>query len=179
MGDIDWRVVQRYASAQGVKDFDRFLDAMPLNVGYNALIAAGVVWIMAVFSVMFASNEIAKAGELRTQIVEVEALQPPIPTMKYVPVGQGDIKRISDNVMATYKGINIISAGEGGAVISAQDTDFFPQFLAAVSFLQSGGKNWKVAFKNLCVGRDCTGSKLSATLTLQEVRVGEPVKKEE
>ncbi len=52
-GSIDWNMVKRLTSPQGAKDFDKFLDAMPVNVGYNALIAAGIAWVMAGCAVFF------------------------------------------------------------------------------------------------------------------------------
>ena len=57
---------------------------------------------------------------------------------------------------------------------SAQDTDFFPQFLAAVGYFQRGAKNWKVNISEMCVGRDCKSAKLTAKLKIETVKIKEP-----
>lgn len=178
LSKIDWRSVQRYASPQAMKDFDRFLDAMPLNVGYNALIAAGIIWLVAGASVLFTSMEVEKVSKLRAELMEVEALQPPIPTLKHIAVPKAALDQVVKNVGETFKGISLITT-DGEVTVSAADTDFFPQFLGAVSFLQNGAKSWKVKISTMCVGRDCSGSKLSANFKVETVRVGEPDTKKE
>lgn len=173
LGKIDWRSMQRYTSPQAMKDFDHFLDATPLNVGYNALIACGIIWIVAGFAVLFTSMQVEKVSKLRADLMEVEAMQPPIPTIKYIPVPKTSLEPVANKAKDTYAGVNLI-VGEGDVVLSATDTDFFPQFLGVISFLQNGAKNWKVRINTMCVGRDCTGSKLSANLKVEAVRIGEP-----
>lgn len=173
-GKIDWRTLQRYTNAQGVKDFDKFLDALPLNVGYNALIAAGIAWALAGASVLFTSMEVEKVSKLRAEILKVETLQPPIPVLKYTPVPKSNLDKLSKKIEETYKGVSVLVGGDGIVTLSAVDTDFWPQFLAAISTLQNGGKNWKVAMNSMCVGQECTGSKLSAALKVETVRVDIP-----
>jgi hypothetical protein len=171
---INWGTIQRYTSSQSVKDFDEFLDDLPLNVGNNALIAAGLVCVMAGASVWFASMETEKVSKLHSELMNVQALQPPVPVLKYTPVSQVTLKKLSDKVAATYKGITLTSGSDGVIGISAGDTDYFPQFLAAISYLQRGGRNWKVRIESLCAGRECPSSKLTATLKVEAVRFGEP-----
>ncbi len=172
--------IKRYTSAQSMKDLDVFLDDLPLNVGYNALIAAGIACLMGAGSVWFAAQETEKVSKLHADLMNVQALQPPVPILKYTPVSKDVIKDMSDKIKKTYKGLNIEGGSDGSVTITAQDTDFFPQFLAAISYLQRGGKSWKVMINSLCVGRDCNGSKLSANLQVQMVRFGEPeIKKED
>ena len=157
-----------------MKDFDRFLDELPVNVGYNALIAAGMAWVIAGVAVLFTSMEVDKVSHLRADMLKVEALQPPIPVLKYSPVSKLDIENLGKKIEETYAGIHIVVSGEGGAIISATDTDYFPQFMAAVNTFENGARNWKVDIASFCVGRDCVGSKLSASLTIKSVRVDDP-----
>lgn len=173
-GKIDWSSLQRYTSPQAMKDLDAFLDALPLNVGYNALIAAGIAWAVAGAAVLFASTEVGKVSELRAEMMKVEALQPPIPVLEYIPVGKDGIERVSKKITESYKGISVATGAPGKATVTAQDTDFFPQFLASISMIENAGKNWKVSLDRMCVGRDCTGSKLSADLKIEAVKVGAP-----
>lgn len=174
-GKIDWGgIVQRYTNPQAMKDLDQFLDALPVTAGYNALIAAGMAWALAGGAVLFASAEVSNASKLRAEMAKVESLQPPIPVLQYVPVPKDGIERVSKKLMESYKGVTVAVSGPGKALVSASDTDFFPQFLAAISTLENGGKNWKVSLDKLCVGKDCKSAKLSADLKIESVRVGEP-----
>ena len=81
-GKIDLATVKKYANPASIKDFDRFLDELPMNVGYNALISAGVALLLGVASVLFASMETEKVSKLHASLMEVQALQPPVPVVK-------------------------------------------------------------------------------------------------
>ncbi|MCK5555153.1 MAG: hypothetical protein KAI76_02855 [Alphaproteobacteria bacterium] len=179
LGKIDWGAFRKYTSPQAIKDLDRFLDAIPLNVGYNALIAAGLAWVLGGSAVFFASMETEKVSKLHGNLMEVQALQPPVPVLKYIPVSQQVIQVLAKKITETYKGVAITVNNDGMVTLSAPDTDYFPQFLAAISYLQRGGRNWKVKINTICVGRDCLGSKLSASLGIDMVRFGDPEKKKE
>lgn len=172
---FDVSSLQKYFTPQGVKDLDRFLDALPLNVGTNALIVVGLVLSMAAASVWFTAQETEKVSKLHYDLISVEALQPPVPVLNYTPVKQIVLKPIADKIAKTFAGITTGGQGDGEVTFSAQDTDYFPQFLAAISYLQRGGKNWKVQISKLCVGRDCkTGGHLSATMKVETVTFGDP-----
>lgn len=166
--------LQRYTSPQAIKDFDSFLDHLPVNAGYNALIAAGITCLLAAASVWFAAQQTEKVSKLHADLITVQALQPPVPVLKYVPVDKNVLKALTDKISGTFKGITVTGSGNGDVTLSAQDTDYFPQFLAAISYLQRGGKNWKVRVNTLCVGRDCKAAKLTANLKVESVLFGEP-----
>lgn len=170
---IDWVSFKRYTNPQAVKDLDRFLDAIPMTVGYNALIAASITCMMAGTAIFFVSGEIEKISKMHTELFQIEALRPPVPVIQYVPVSKGIIDTHATKITETYKGVRIVTA-EGSATVTAEDTDYFPQFLAAISTLQRGGKNWKVQIDTLCVGRACASQKLTANLKISTVRIGEP-----
>ncbi len=172
--NFNMATIQKYTNPQAMKDFDTFLDALPLNVGYHALIVAGVVCLMAGSSVWFSALELAKVSKLHADLTNVQALQPPVPVLKYAPVGQAALKPLTEKIAVVFKGIKITPGADGEVKITAPDTDFFPQFLAAISYLQRGGKNWKVKTTALCVGRDCKPEKLSATLKVETILFGEP-----
>lgn len=180
LNKINWAgVVQKYTSPHAIKDFDLFLDALPVRVGYNALIATGLVWALGAAAIWFTSKETEKVSQLHTSLMEVEALRPPVPVLQYVPVSADTLQPLAKKIMETYKGINLSATTAGAVTVSASDTDYFPQFLAAISYLQRGGKNWKVQINSLCVGRDCVSSKLDAKLKVEIVRFGEPETKKE
>lgn len=168
--NFDWNQLKRYANAQAVKDLDKFLDAMPVTVGYNALVAAGMAWLIAGIAVFFTAMEVDHVSNLRAELAKVEALKPPIPVVTYTSVPPATLEALQNKLKATYRGIAF--AGSSSSVtVSASDTDYFPQFLAAVNFLQNGGKNWRVSINSLCIGRDCKGSKLAANLKIEAAKV--------
>ncbi|MBU6474711.1 MAG: hypothetical protein KGL10_02820 [Alphaproteobacteria bacterium] len=165
--------IQKYTSPQAIKDFDRFLDNLPVSVGYNALIAAGLVCLMGATSVWFSSVELDKVSKLHADLTNVQALKPPVPVLKYLPVSETVLKPLSKKISDTFKGVSLVP-GSGEVKVSAQDTDYFPQFLAAISYLEHGGRNWKVSTSSLCVGTDCKGAKLYADLKVNIVEFSEP-----
>ena len=173
--NIDWNALKRYTSPQAFKDFNTLLDALPLNVGYNALIAAGMAWLIAGTTVFFTATEIDKVSSLRTELAKVEALKPPVPVIQYTSVATDVLKPLEKKISETYKGVAFVDSS-GGATLSATDTDYFPQFLAALGFLQNGGRNWRVSIDSMCVGRDCPTSKLMAVLKVDTAKVVEPPK---
>jgi hypothetical protein len=177
--NLNMATIQKYTSAQAMKDFDSFLDALPLNVGYNALIAASLVCLMGAASVWFSAEELQKVSQLHSDLTNVQALQPPVPVLKYAAVSQAILKPLTDKIAATFPGIKVTASGEGEVRITAQDTDYFPQFLAAISYTQRGGRNWKVRTTALCVGRDCKPDFLSIQLKVETVIFGAPEPKAE
>lgn len=171
---INWDGLKRYANPQAVKDLDAFLDTLPANVGVSTMAAAAFAWALAIGAIFFASHQVERASQIRADLMQVEALKPPIPVLKYVPVSQNVLKPLSEKISATYRDIVIAPSGDGAMTLSARDTDFFPQFTAAIGYLQRGGKNWKVKINALCVGQDCKGQKLTASLAVESVRFGDP-----
>ena len=67
-------------------------------------------------AVFFASDEMARATKMHADLMQVQALQPPIPVLKYVPVNQGVLKTLCDKVAKTYKGITLTSNADGDIV---------------------------------------------------------------
>src|ERR1700759_346029 len=96
--NFNMATLQRYTSPQAMKDLDAFLDDMPLTVGYHALIAAGIVCLMAACSVWFSAVELQKGSKLHADLTNVQALQPPVPVLKYAPVSQAVLKPLAEKV---------------------------------------------------------------------------------
>jgi len=164
---------QKYTSPQAIKDFDNFLDNLPVNAGNNALIAAGIVCLMGAASMWFCAEQLQEVSKLHTELTNVQALQPPVPVLKYLPVKVEILKPVATKIAGTFKGVKL-EAADGEVKISAADTDYFPQFLAAISYLQRGGRNWKVKTESMCVGRECKSDKLFADMKVDVVTVALP-----
>ena len=166
--------LKRYTSAQAVNDFDKFLDDLPVNVGINNLTTVLVMWAIAAVAVFFAIEQSDKLLSIHQKLNEVNALRPPVPTLEYRAVEKAELDKFTETLTEIFKGIRINTRQGGVVAINAQDTDFYPQFIASISYLQRGARNWKVNITDLCVGRECTGSQLRATLTVEQVRVRPP-----
>jgi len=169
--NINLETLKRYTSSQAVNDFDKFLDDLPSNVGGNNLMAVFVMWVIAGFALFFAMGQSDKLLTLQKELNEVNALKPPVPVLEYKPVDKDVLDKLSEVVSDTYKGIKITVRQGGSVLITAQDIDFSPQFIASISSFQRGARNWKVSIVDMCVGRDCIGAKLKATLSIEKVRV--------
>jgi hypothetical protein len=173
---IDWQLLlKKYTNPQSVKDLDRFLDALPLNAGYNALIAAGLAWLLAGTAVVFASIESGKISELHSELLKVEALKPPVPVISYIPIQQSALKGFAKKIENLYPGISIKSAK--GILKISGDLRHYAQFRGVISHVQSGGKSWNVDFKKLCVGRECKGPELQADLIVRTIKIKDAPKK--
>ncbi len=171
---IDWNYLKRLMTVQSVKDLDSFLDRMPLNVGPNVLIAISIVWLAAFISIFFTIAEVNRVSTLRAELMKVESLKPPVPIITYQPVSANGIKEIQNKIQKTFQGLSFTGPASS-LKLTASDTDYFPQFLAAIHFLQYGGRNWRVTVNTLCVGQDCTGAKLAAELRVESVRIDDPI----
>lgn len=176
---FDLKAIQRYANPQAMKDFDRFLDALPLNVGYNALIAAGIAWVLAGAAVLFASMEASKVTALRADLMEIESLRPPIPELEYIPISSAALTGLAKKMEKLYPGITILVGGEGKVTVSGSAVSYYPQFRAAIGHFQSGGKSWHVNVKTMCVGRECKGPSLQADIDVEAAHIAEakPIEK--
>jgi len=163
--------MQRYLKGQSVKDLDRFLDDLPKTLGYAPLIAAGVVWLFAGGAVMFASMEAKEMSQLRAELLEVEALKPPVPELSYVPVAQSSLEKVIDGMTKLYPGVTTIATGIGTVKVTGSTVYHYPQFWAAVGHVRNGGRSWRTEFKTLCFGRECSGSPLSAELKVDSIRI--------
>lgn len=166
--------MQKYMNGESVKDLDRFLDNLPMAVGYPALAAAGVAWVLAGMSALFAAGEIEKATQLRAELMKVEALQPPVPRVVYSSVSKTQLEQVLKNVNGLYPGITVTASGEGQVTLSGGQVGYYPQFRAAISHIQSVERNWRVSIQDMCMGRECNGGGLSATLKVDLARIDTP-----
>lgn len=171
---FDLNALKRLANPQAVKDFDKFLDALPVNVGYNALIAAGIAWVVAGAALLFASTETAHVNKLRTDLLAVEALKPPVPAIEYIPASSEALENLRQKIQKTFKGTTVLIRTEGVVTLSANDSDYYPQFQAAISHFENGGRNWKVSIVSMCAGRECKGAALQADLKVEIARITTP-----
>lgn len=170
--NIDFSQLKRLTDPNAAKDLDRFLDNLPTTVGYNALIAAGLAWAFAAGAVLFAMTEASKAAELRTELLKVESLRPPVPEIQFVPVSKGQIEEFVDNVerINLYPVLTFRVSGDGKLEISGNDQEF-TAMTYAIGHIQGGGKNWHVAVDTMCVGPECQGGSMKTSLNVTSIKV--------
>jgi hypothetical protein len=171
INDVSIEKIKNLFSARSVKALDKFLDAIPANVGLNVVLVVGMMWLVAIAFLYMAVQQLEDTAMIRREFLQVESLKPPIPEMKYVLVKKEKLVEFGDNVSLIYKGLHVSVKGDGKVSITAQDTDFFPQFISGISYFQRGDRDWRVNISKLCAGRDCKGSKLSTDLKIEKVMV--------
>lgn len=171
---FDLKKLKHYTSPQAIKDMDRFLDGLPVMVGYNALIAAGLTWILAGAAVLFATGEASKVADLRAQMLEVESLRPPVPEIEFLPVSQDGLQKFVDGVerVELYPVLNFNVANDGEMTITGQDSEF-TALTYALGHVMGSGRNWHVSFDQFCIGPECDGGKMEAKLKVSAIRIAE------
>lgn len=169
---LNWHSIQRLADPQAANDLNDFLEKLPQNAGNNALIAAGIAWVMAAAIGLYATIQVQNLTTLRAELKETEALKPIVPSIKQKSVRADEIKRFAEKLQDIYPDLEI-KPGGSSIQITANTTAQFAQFREALGHVQVGGQAWRVDVDRLCVGRECDKSKLAALVKVSEVDVSE------
>lgn len=171
---FDFAQLKRLADPNAAKDLDRFLDSLPTNVGYNALIAAGLTWILAAGAVLFAMTQATQVSELRAELLAVESMRPPVPQIDFVPVSKTALERFIEDVerIDLYPVLTFRVGSDGKMEISGNEQEF-TAMTYAIGHIQGGGKNWHVAIEDMCIGPECQGGTLKANLKISTIKVGD------
>lgn len=162
--------LKRLADPQSSEDLNRFLEALPKNAGQTILIVAGIIWAAAGALGLFTTVQIQKLTELRAEYEEAQALLPPVPIVRDVPVDNNKVKAFVDKLKTFYNGLTIAVRGQN-IEIKADKTRLFGQFREAIGHVQNGGFGWRVNIVRLCVGRECGRDHLLAQLRINKVSV--------
>lgn len=172
--NFDASKLKRLMDPNAAKDLDKFLDNLPTTVGYNALIAAGFTWLLAAGAVLFAMTEASKVAELRTELLQVESLQPPVPVIEFVPVNKTQLESFIESVerINLYPVLTFRVTGDGKLEISSKAEEF-TAMTYAIGHVQGGGKNWKVEVDSMCIGPECQSGTLRADLKITTIKVGD------
>ncbi|MCB1556130.1 MAG: hypothetical protein KDJ15_02335 [Alphaproteobacteria bacterium] len=167
---FDWRSMQRYFTPQASADLNVFLERLPQNAGQTVLIAAGIAWAAGAAIGLYTTMQLQTLTTLRAELKETEALKPPVPRIRDVPVSKADIEKFTETLIKIYP--NLTFKPQGAAIyITAGSTAYFSQFREAIGHVQNGGSGWRVAVEKLCVGRECKGDKLGVLLKINKVSV--------
>lgn len=171
---VNWNaVLKNLTSPKSSQDLNDFLERMPQTAGHTVLIAAGIAWASAAAIGLFTTVQIQGMTELRSQLMEAEALRPIVPIIRDVPVNPDDVKVFTDDLTRIYPDLVIRNSG-GSLQVLARSTANFAQFREAVGHVQNGGSGWRVSVDRLCVGRECASDKLVVLLKINKVSVDKP-----
>ncbi len=171
---FDWRKVQKALGPQGIKDLDSFLDNLPKKAGNIGLIAAGAIWVVAGFSIIFAYTKSVQLHEIQSQLSEAEALKPTVPRLSYVQINAAQLEGYVAKMKESYKNIGIELQRNGVIKVRASSTKQYPQWRAVIDSFAYGGRSWKVRFDKMCVGRECGNIPLYAELKVETIDVTIP-----
>lgn len=171
--NFDWRILKKLTQPQAANDLNIFLEKMPVLVGQQVLIAAGIAWAAAGALGLYTFIETKKMIDLRAELKNVEALKPMVPKIKDIPVSADEVTKFAKDLSDIYRGLSIKSQG-ASVYITANDTSHFAEFREAIGHVQNGGSGWRVSVERLCVGRECDKDKLAALLKINKVSVDKP-----
>ena len=170
---LDFKALQKYFTAQSADDLNRFLEKIPQNAGQTVLIAAGIAWAMAGATGLYTAISTQALTELRAELKATEALKPPVPKIKNIPIPKKEVEEFVAHAKESYRGLDIRVNGST-IIITARSTSNFTEFREAISHVQNGGDDWRVSLDKLCVGRECDKQfRLAATLKVNKVSVEE------
>lgn len=169
---FNWRALQKYINTNAFNDLNDFLENLPRNTGKTMLIIAATVWIVAGLLGVYTTLQLQKLTELRSALQTAEALKPPVPEIKNVPVPSQAVIKFVDDTKSVYSDLDIKANG-ATISITGNSTSFFGQFREAIGHVQNGGAGWRVNLDKLCVGRECKPHPLTATLKINKVSVSE------
>ncbi len=171
--NIDLTVFKKLVDPKSTGDLNAFLENLPQNAGQTVLIAAGIAWAMAAALGLYTTIQVQALTEFRTELQELDALKPNVPTIKEVAVPPAEVKKFAEELSAIYRGLKINARGST-LFISAATTARFTEFREILGHVQVGGADWRLAVDKLCVGRECKQEKLGVALKVSKVSVENP-----
>ncbi len=167
---FDWRVFKKLLDPNAANDLNSFLEKLPQTAGNTALIAGGIAWACACGIGLYAAVQMQTLTQLRAELQEAKALNPPVPKVSNVPVDKASVDDFVKRAQDIYRGIEIKSSSST-VVVTAKATSAFPEFREALGHVQNGGQGWRVNVDRLCVGRECKNYQLGAELRISRINV--------
>lgn len=170
---FDWRSLKRYTSPQSTADLNKFLEKLPQNTNQTLLVIMGVAWACAATLGLYTHLQMTAFTEMRAELQEMRAVKPAVPVLTNKAVKETDVKSFVKQAEEIYGNVSF-SAKRSAVVLGSNNTTYFGQFREAIGHVQNGGAGWKIEIESLCVGRECNGNQLSATLKVNKISVEKP-----
>lgn len=166
--------IRKLSNPHAAGDLGKFLEKLPLNTGNTMLMIAAAAWGVAGAAGLFATVQAQQLTEMRAKLAQSTALQPIVPQIVDVAIAPADVSKFAEELKSVYSGVEVQASGSD-INISSTSTANFGQFREAVGHVQNGGSGWRVSVGKLCVGRECQGPPLQASLKINKVDVKAPV----
>lgn len=170
---FDWRSLQKYLEPKAAGDLNVFLEKLPQTAGQTALVAAGIAWMAAASLGLYTAVQTQNLIKMRAELKETQALKPPVPTLRDIPVQQKEVQDFARTLENIYPNLGIKQQGPS-IQITAKSTSLFGVWREAVGHVQNGGSGWRVTVDKLCVGRECQTQELGVLLKINKVSVDKP-----
>jgi len=168
---IKWAgVLKKVTHPQAADDLNNFLESLPQKTNNTILIITGIIWAAAALIGLMTAMQMQKMSQAKIEFEEAQALKPKVPVIENTAVSSQELKDFSERSNKLYKDLEIKSAGST-ITISSTALGAFGQFREALAYIQNGGSDWRITIDKLCVGRECKGKPLSATLRVNKVSV--------
>lgn len=166
--------LKRLTSAEGMKGFDEFVDAMPQRLSQSLLIIAGVVWALVGVAIVFANIKTEDIANLRSEVLKTEAVRPNVPNISETPVSTAEIRTKIATTQDVYENINF-TISDGRIEISTNDNKQYGPFIQTIYSIMSLGSGYKITLNSYCEGANCqeSGNRafLSATFNVNKLEV--------
>ncbi len=167
---INWRSLAGMFSTQSANNLNAFLEKLPQNSNKTLLTITGIVWASAAAMGLYTTVQTQGLTKLRAELQEAKATKPTVPTIKNAQAANEEIDQFVENAKEVYGGLNI-TASSGTIAIVGETTAAFGQFREAIGHVQNRNRQWQVNVEKLCVGRECDGKPLTASLKISKVDI--------
>ncbi len=171
---IDMATIKRLTSPHAYKNLDVFVEQLPLRAGYAAVAAGAICLVLACLSITYAVLQANNIMTLRADILKAEALKPTVPVITKAPVEDAQVQAFIKKMKDFYPQMDI--TGSGARIeLRSSEISKYGAFREAVGHMFNGGKGWRVAVENMCVGRECkNATTVHGVFTVHMLRVDKP-----
>ena len=168
--NYDWRRMKRLTSDQMTDDLNRFLEALPQNVGQVMISFVAAAWIFAGATGLYTMVQLQNLSELRAELEASNAVKPNVPEISTKPMPNKQVKDLAEILASTYRDLDIQASGSG-VTISADTTAYFGLFREAIGYVREHKSGIRTNIHAMCVGRECEKKPLSVTLKVNTIGV--------
>lgn len=167
---FEWPRIKRMLGSQAVEDLDDFLDKLPLRAGIVPLVLTCFMWLVAGGAVLFSYDKAIELHNIQKDLIEAQSLTPTVPRVVRTAIPQDVLVDHIDRVKEYYSNVTV-EYRAGAIYISALGTSLYNDWRGAMDAVSMGDKDWRAEVKEMCVGRDCSGVKLSAVMTVEKLDI--------
>jgi hypothetical protein len=167
---FNFQSLNKYFGAQSAADLNIFLEKLPQHTSQSVLTAAAVAWIAVAGMGLFLTIKTQELTEIRSSLMEAEALTPIVPVIRDAPVSSEELQVFVEQLSKIYKGLEIKQQGPS-ITVNATTINAYTEFREAIGHIQNGGTGWRVSVEKFCVGLECDPNPIQAELRINRVSI--------